>query len=108
MAMTQLTSAGAVGETEIRMMKNKKMIAMMLTMSMLAAAFAGCLGGDEEDEIEEDRGVRGQPGTNYPSARNADDETNEYPAEPKYKIAKEQSEVEEIANYLLEAGVFVG
>ena len=53
MAMTQLTSAGAVGETEIRMMKNKKMIAMMLTMSMLAAAFAGCLGGDEEDEIEE-------------------------------------------------------
>ena len=51
--MTQLTSAGAVGETEIRMMKNKKMIAMMLTMSMLAAAFAGCLGGDEEDEIEE-------------------------------------------------------
>ena len=62
----------------------------------------------EEDEIEEDRGVRGQPGTNYPSARNADDETNEYPAEPKYKIAKEQSEVEEIANYLLEAGVFVG
>ena len=62
----------------------------------------------EEDEIEEDRGVRGQPGTNYPSARNADDDTNEYPAEPKYKIAKEQSEVEEIANYLLEAGVFIG
>ena len=62
----------------------------------------------EEDEIEEDRGVRGQPGTNYPSARNADDDTNEYPAEPKYKIAKEQNEVEEIANYLLEAGVFIG
>ena len=31
-------------------MKNNKMIAMMLTMSMLAAAFAGCLGGEEEDD----------------------------------------------------------
>ena len=31
-------------------MNNNKMIAMMLTMSMLAAAFAGCLGGDEEDD----------------------------------------------------------
>ena len=31
-------------------MKNNKMIAMMLTMSMLAAAFAGCLGGDDEDD----------------------------------------------------------
>ena len=30
-------------------MKNNKMIAMMLTMSMLAAAFAGCLGGDNEE-----------------------------------------------------------
>ena len=30
-------------------MKNNKMIAMMLTMSMLAAAFAGCLGGDDEE-----------------------------------------------------------
>jgi len=62
----------------------------------------------EDEEIEEDRGVKGQPGTNYPSTRDADDDTNEYPTEPKYKIAKEQSEVEEIANYLLEAGVFIG
>ncbi|MED5452651.1 MAG: ABC transporter substrate-binding protein, partial [Candidatus Thermoplasmatota archaeon] len=30
-------------------MENKKIIAMMLTLSMLAAAFAGCLGGDDED-----------------------------------------------------------
>ena len=62
----------------------------------------------EDEELEEDRGVRGQPGTNDPSTRDADDDTNEYPTEPKYKIAKEQSEVEEIANYLLEAGVFIG
>ena len=61
----------------------------------------------EEDEIDEDRAAV-QPGGTYPSARDADDDTNEYPAEPKYKIAKEQSEVEEIANYLLEAGVFIG
>ena len=31
-------------------MNNNKMIAMMLTMSMLAAAFAGCLGGEEEED----------------------------------------------------------
>jgi hypothetical protein len=62
----------------------------------------------EDEELEEDRGIRGEPGSNYPSTRNADDDTNEYSAEPKYKIAKEQSEVEEIANYLLEAGVFIG
>ena len=61
----------------------------------------------EEEEIEEDRAAV-QPGGVYPSAKDADDDTNEYPAEPKFKIAKEQSEVEEIANYLLEAGVFVG
>ena len=30
-------------------MENKKIIAMMLTLSMLAAAFAGCLGGDDEE-----------------------------------------------------------
>ena len=30
-------------------MNNKKIIAMMMTLSMLAAAFAGCLGGDDED-----------------------------------------------------------
>ena len=61
----------------------------------------------EEEEIEEDRAAV-QPGGVYPSAKDADDDTNEYPAEPKFKIAKEQSEVEEITNYLLEAGVFVG
>ena len=69
-----------------------------------------------EEELEEDRGVRGEPGSNYPSARDADDRTNEVDPEtgksgnvgPKYKIAKEHSEIEEIANYLLEAGVFVG
>jgi phosphopantetheine adenylyltransferase len=70
----------------------------------------------EEEELEEDAGVRGQPGSNYPSARDADDRTNEVDPEtgksgnvgPKYKIAREQSEIEEIANYLLEAGVFIG
>jgi hypothetical protein len=70
----------------------------------------------EDEELEEDRGIRGEPGSNYPSARDADDRTNEVDPEtgksgnvgPKYKIAKEQSEVEEIANYLLEAGVFIG
>ena len=70
----------------------------------------------EEEELEEDAGVRGQPGSNYPSARDADDRTNEVDPEtgksgnvgPKYKIAREHGEIEEIANYLLEAGVFVG
>jgi len=70
----------------------------------------------EEEELEEDAGVRGQPGSNYPSARDADDRTNKVNPEtgksgnvgPKYKIAREHSEIEEIANYLLEAGVFVG
>ena len=38
-------------DSEIAMFKNK-MIAMMLTLSMLAAAFAGCLGGDDEPEEE--------------------------------------------------------
>ena len=70
----------------------------------------------EDEELEEDRGIRGEPGSNYPSARDADDRTNEVDPEtgksgnvgPKYKIAREQSEIEEIANYLLEAGVFIG
>ena len=30
-------------------MNNKKIITMMMTLSMLAAAFAGCLGGDDDD-----------------------------------------------------------
>ena len=70
----------------------------------------------EDEELEEDRGIRGEPGSNYPSARDADDRTNEVDPEtgksgnvgPKYKIAREQNEIEEIANYLLEAGVFIG
>ena len=31
-------------------MYNKKMIAMMLTLSMLAASLAGCAGGDDDDD----------------------------------------------------------
>ena len=31
-------------------MKTMKLIATMMTLSMLAAAFAGCLGGDDDDE----------------------------------------------------------
>jgi len=70
----------------------------------------------EDEELEEDRGIRGEPGSNYPSTRAPDDRTNEVDPEtgksgnvgPKYKIAREQSEIEEIANYLLEAGVFIG
>jgi branched-chain amino acid transport system substrate-binding protein len=34
-------------------MNNKKIIAMMMTLSMLAAAFAGCLGGDDDEPVEE-------------------------------------------------------
>ena len=33
-------------------MNNKKIIAMMMTLSMLAAAFAGCLGGDDDEGWE--------------------------------------------------------
>ena len=68
-----------------------------------------------EEELEEDRGVRASlPGV--PSTKDADDRTNEVDPEtgksgnvgPKYKIAREQSEIDEIANYLLETGVFLG
>ena len=34
-------------------MLDKKMIAMLMTLSMLAAAFAGCLGGDDDDDEPE-------------------------------------------------------
>ena len=34
-------------------MYNKKMIAMMLTLSMLAASLAGCAGGDDDDDTED-------------------------------------------------------
>ena len=33
-------------------MYNKKMIAMMLTLSMLAASLAGCAGGDDDDDAD--------------------------------------------------------
>ena len=69
---------------------------------------------EEEDleELEEDRGVRGDlPG--HPSGRDADDRTNEEDPEtgktgnvgPKYKIAREQVDIGEVLNYLLETGV---
>ena len=32
-------------------MYNKKMIAMMLTLSMLAASLAGCAGDDDDDDV---------------------------------------------------------
>ena len=62
--------------------------------------------------MEEDRGVRGDlPG--HPSGRDADDRTNEEDPEtgktgnvgPKYKIAREQVDIGEVLNYLLETGV---
>jgi len=73
-------------------------------------------GGQEELFFQEDRGVRGKPGSNNPSTRDADDRTNEVNPEtgktgnvgPKYKIAREQSEVDEVVNYLLDVGVFTG
>jgi hypothetical protein len=69
---------------------------------------------EEEDleELEEDRGARGDlPG--HPSGRGADDRTNEEDPEtgktgnvgPKYKIAREQVDIGEVLNYLLETGV---
>ena len=67
---------------------------------------------EEEEELEEDRGVRGDlPG--HPSGRDADDRTNEEDPEtgktgnvgPKYKIAREQVDIGEVLNYLLETGV---
>tara|TARA_Y100000296_G_scaffold84005_1_gene116231 strand:- start:2038 stop:4479 length:2442 start_codon:yes stop_codon:yes gene_type:complete len=74
----------------------------------------------EEDELEEDRGVRGKPGSNYPSTKSSkghsnweegdwnerDPETNKQVG-PKYRIPKEAKEndlIEQIANYLLKAG----
>ncbi len=37
------------GTDSVNTMYNKKMIAMMLTLSMLAASLAGCAGGDDDD-----------------------------------------------------------
>jgi len=66
----------------------------------------------EEEELEEDKGISGDlPG--HPSARDADDRTNEEDPEtgktgnvgPKYKIAREHVDIGEVLNYLLETGV---
>ena len=40
------------GTDSVNTMYNKKMIAMMLTLSMLAASLAGCAGGDDDDDDE--------------------------------------------------------
>jgi len=52
-------------------MENKKIIAMMLTLSMLAAAFAGCLGGD--DEPEDVMGCMDATANNYNADATSDD-----------------------------------
>ena len=57
--------------------------------------------------------MRGEPGTNYPSTKSSktpppdkDPETGkEAVGAPKYKIAKEQVDIGEVLNYLLETGV---
>ena len=55
-------------------MENKKIIAMMLTLSMLAAAFAGCLGGDDEpDEPEDVMGCMDATANNYNADATSDD-----------------------------------
>jgi len=66
---------------------------------------------EEEDleELEEDRGVRGDLPA-HPSGRDADDEYNEKDENgkqigPKFSIAKEQVDIGEVLNYLLETGV---
>ena len=40
------------GTDSVNTMYNKKMIAMMLTLSMLAASLAGCAGGDDDDDAD--------------------------------------------------------
>ena len=42
-----------LGTDSVNTMYNKKMIAMMLTLSMLAASLAGCAGGDDDDDTSE-------------------------------------------------------
>ena len=37
----------------VNTMYNKKMIAMMLTLSMLAASLAGCAGGDDDWDADD-------------------------------------------------------
>ena len=59
-------------------MENKKIIAMMLTLSMLAAAFAGCLGGD--DEPEDVMGCMDATANNYNADATSDDGSCTYDA----------------------------
>ena len=60
-------------------MENKKIIAMMLTLSMLAAAFAGCLGGDDEDpEPEAVLGCMDVDANNYNADATESDESCTY------------------------------
>ena len=54
-------------------MYNKKMIAMMLTLSMLAASLAGCAGDDDDDDAVEVLGCMDETANNY----NADATTND-------------------------------
>jgi len=55
-------------------MNNKKIIAIMMTLSMLAAAFAGCLGGDDEEpEPEAIMGCMDATANNYDATATEDD-----------------------------------
>ena len=61
-------------------MKSKKMIAMMLTLSMLAASLAGCAGGDDDEEPEpvEVLGCTDATANNYNADATADDDSCTY------------------------------
>ena len=56
-------------------MENKKIIAMIMTLSMLAAAFAGCLGGEDEPEPEPEDvlGCMDATANNYNADATSDD-----------------------------------
>ncbi|HJN70470.1 MAG TPA: transporter substrate-binding domain-containing protein, partial [Candidatus Thalassarchaeaceae archaeon] len=55
-------------------MLDKKMTAMLMTLSMLAAAFAGCLSGDDDPEPEPDvMGCMDSTANNYNADATADD-----------------------------------
>ncbi|HIE63287.1 MAG TPA: transporter substrate-binding domain-containing protein [Candidatus Poseidoniales archaeon] len=56
-------------------MENKKIIAMIMTLSMVAAAFAGCLGGDDEPEPEPEdvMGCMDATANNYNADATSDD-----------------------------------
>ena len=60
-------------------MKNMKIIAMMLTLSMLTAAFVGCLGGDDDEpEPEMVMGCTDAAANNYNPDATMDDESCTY------------------------------